>query len=435
MGTYNQESSELHEALKEFSASPRFNFLKSIQVGPLLGDDAKSLGAIAEMTFEELVAAVDNHTSDLHKLNDAQERLLVAVLRALADGEVAEPTDPGFDTSDDAQEEVDEDSTQTTFNSVQCELELRERITQLKAHPDLARIKDCTVGSFWAPNLPRAPFEESLTVNQLLGLDLGVLAKKRSMTSARMRALAQALERGLQSLNGEHLSAPEEHQEPRNSQVEWPNDSMHFNDVAPPKPFRHRWLGHFDTCSPTEIALIESIMYAGSDEDEYADTVFGALHHFCAAFSVSDFIAIMNGDALSVPVSRKLTAWTNCGSLRRVIPVARMSLQGPGVHISRIASILHGGTTVAAVYGIAATLIARGLGARQVAVRGAVCPNVWTCNPGLVPMLIAQAASDKKASFSKALAATCPDMDPFLHEWLQGIVSPPKKAKKSQRRR
>ena len=436
MGTYNEESSELHEALKEFSASPRFNFLKSIQVGPLLGDDAKTLGAISEMTFEELVASVDNHTSDLHQLNDAQERLLIAVLRALAEGEVAEPTEPGFDTSDDTHEELDEGSTQTTFNSVQCELELRERITQLKAHPDLARIKDCTVGSFWAPDLPRAPFEESLTVNQLLSLDLGVLAKKRSMTSARMRALAQALERGLQSLDGGPASVSDESVQPHEQPIDWAeHDSSHFVGVTSPRPFRHRWLGHFDACSPTEMALIESIMYASSDEDEYADTVFGALHHFCAAFSVSDFLAIMSGNALSVPASRKLIAWTNCGSLRRIVPVVRMSLQAPGVHISRIASILNAGSSVSAIYGITATLIARGLGAQQVAVRGDVCRDVWTCNPGLVPALIAQAASNKRVSISKALAATCPDMDPFLHKWLQGIVSPSKKGKKSQRRR
>lgn len=437
MGTYNEERTELHEALKVFSASPRFNFLKSIQVGPLLGDDAKTLGSIAEMTFEELVGSVGNHTSDLHQLNDGQERLLTAVLRALAEGEVAEQPGPGFDTSDDSQDESDEESTHTTFNSVQCELELRERITQLKAHPDLHRIKDATVGSFWDPELPRAPFEESLTVNQLLALDLGVLAKKRSMTSARMRALARALERGLQTLNGEFdRDKPLQDELTTAERVEPIRiDATQFFEVASGKPLRHKWLGHFDACSPSEMALVESVMYASSEDEGNAHTIFGALHHFCAAFSVADFLAIMNAAPLSVSAHRKLVAWVHSGSLREVVPLVRMSLQGPGVHISRIAQVIRGANPVAAVYGITATLIVRGLGAQQVAVSGGVCPDVWTCNPGLVSLIVAKATSDKKVSVSAALTSTCPEMDPFLHQWLQGIVSPPKKGKKGQRRR
>jgi hypothetical protein len=440
MVTHNQERTDLHEALKVFAASPRFNFLKSIQVGPLVGDDAKTLGSIASMTFEELVASVDNHSSDLHQLSAGQERLLTAVLRALAEGEVADQPEPGFDTSDESQESDDE-STQTTFNSVQCELELRERITQLKAHPGLARIKDLTVGSFWAPDLARAPFEESFTVSQLLALDLGVLAKKRSMTSARMRALATALERGLHSLDGEpavdsrkqppveHKNHTEEYSEPVKV------DTTHFVEVASEKPFRHKWMGHFETCSPSEMALVESVMYASSDDERNADTVFGALHHFCLAFSVADFLAIMNGATLSVSTNRKLVAWAHSSSLREIVPLVRMSLQGPGVHVSRIAHIIGGSNPAAAVYGITATLIIRGLGAQQVAVGGNGCPNVWTCNPALVSLIVSKATSDRKVSVSASLTSTCPEMDPFLHAWLQGIVSPPKKGKKSQRRR
>jgi hypothetical protein len=366
--------------------------------------------------------------------------LLTAVLRALAEGEVADQPEPGFDTSDEGQESDDE-STQTTFNSVQCELELRERITQLKAHPGLARIKDLTVGSFWAPDLPRAPFEESFTVSQLLALDLGVLAKKRSMTSARMRALAKALEVGLYSLDEEPAvdspkQPPVEHKK-HTQEYSQPVkiDATHLVEVASRKLFRHKWKGHFETCSPSEMALVEGVMYASSDDERNADTVFGALHHFCSVFSVADFLAIMNGATLSVPTHRKLVAWVHSSSLREIVPLVRMSLQGPGVHVSRIAHVIGGSNPAAAVYGISATLIIRGLGAQQAAVGGNVCPNVWTCNPALVSLIVSKATSDRKVSVSTSLTSTCPEMDPFLHGWLQGIVSPPKKGKKSQRRR
>lgn len=441
MGTYKAEHTELHEALKVFSASPRFNFLKSIHVGPLLGDDAKTLSSISDMTFEELVAAVDNNTSDLPQLNDGQERLLTAVLRALAEGEIAAQPEASFATPEDSLEESDDGSTETTFNSVQCELELRERINQLKAHPGLTRIKDLTVGSFWSPDLPRAPFEESLTIQQLLALDLGVLSKKRSMTSARMRALAQALERGLRTLQGTECNESLADNDLEDSSLGRKHSQCSQLDSRPSgedltgKPVRHRWMGQLDGRSPSEMALVESVMYASLDGERNAHTLSGALHHFCSAFSASDFIAIMNGAPLSVSTRRKLVAWVNSGSLRGIVPLVRMVLQGSGVHISRIASILQTSSSPAAVYGITAALIVRGLGAQEVMIGDSVCRDVWTCNPGLVPLILSQATADKRVSVSKALAKTCPDMDPFLHQWLQGIVSPLKKGKKGQRRR
>ena len=432
MTTHREERAELHQALKDFAASPRFNFLKILRVGPLLGDDAKTLGAVAEMTFEALVASLENNGSDLHQLNDAQERLLTAVLHALAEGEVAESEGAGqgglmFDSPDETQGDTDEGTVETTFNSVQSELELRERVAGLKGHPDLASIKDLPVGRFWAEDAPRAPFEESLTIGQLLGLDLGVLAKKRSMTSIRMRALARALERALQSLEGElEMSVPEP------SLGELPPQH-----AQPPqrKPLRHRWQGHYDECSPGEMALIESVIFIGSDDPLDADNIFGALHHFCSAFSVGEFISIMKGAPLSVSTQRKLSAWAHSGALRTIVPLVQMTLQGPGAHIIRFAKVIQGSGPMGSVFGIVATLIVRGLGASEVSLDGATCRDVWTRNPNLVSMIVKEARALSKISFPRALTSVCPDMDPFLHEWLQGIASPVKRGKKRHKRR
>lgn len=430
MTIHKEERAELRQALKDFAASPRFNFLKSLQVGPILGDDAKSLGAVSGMTFEELVASLDNHESDLHQLEDPQERLLTAVLRALCEGEVAESPEPSFDTSEEPQEDMDTDTTQTTFNSVQCELELRERIGQMKAHPDLARVKDATVGSFWAEGVPRAPFEESLTVGQLLALDLGVLAKKRSMTSMRMKALALALENALCALNGDEAK-------PEAQVVQRPASKVASTSSVSRKAtaHRHRWTGHYDTCPPTEAALVETVMHACSDDPEDAENIFGALHHFCSVFSTSDFLAIMRGDPLGVPTQRKLSAWVHSGALRGVAPVVQLMLQGPGVHITRVAAVFNQAGQVLAVYGIVSTLIVRGLGGVSVAMDGRVCPDVWTRNPKLVPLLLQEVRRTSKSSHSLSLAGVCPDMDPFLQSWLQGIASPQKKGNKRQKRR
>jgi hypothetical protein len=182
------------------------------------------------------------------------------------------------------------------------------------------------------------------------------------------------------------------------------------------------------------MALVECVMNASSDDERDAGNVCGALHHFCAVFSVSEFLLIMKGEQLAVPTARKLTAWVNSGALREVVPLARMALQGPGTHISRVAGILQGHLPPRAVFAIVATLIARGLGAVQVSVDGVVCPDVWSCNPGLVPLVARYLRGEKKQT-SSMVADLCPNLDPFLHQWLQGIVSPQKTAKKRQRRR
>jgi len=430
MKTHKEERTELQSALKEFAASPRFGFLKSIQVGPLLGDDATTLGPLAEMTFEELIAAADERSSHLHTLDDAQERLLVAVLHALAEGEAAESTEPGFDSSEEGEEVAADESSETTFNSVQCELELRDRVAHLKAHPELDRVADLSLGTFWGADTPRAPFEESLTVRQFLALDLGVLAKKRSMTSARMRSLAQALEGAARRLDIlEERRSPSIPATP--SPIQLSQQSRRSQDSAA----RHRWRGYVGESSPLEMALVESVINASSDDERDALNIFGALHHFCSAFTVPDFLLIMNGGHLAAPTQRKLAAWVNSGALREVVPSVRMALQGPGTHISRLAGVLQGHNPPAALYAIVANLIARGLGAEPVSIEGVVCPHVWSSNPGIVSLIARQVVREPKQDRATLIARLCPDLDPFLHSWLQGIVSPQKSAKKRQKRR
>ena len=430
MTTHKEERAELHTALKEFASSPRFSFLKLIQVGPLLGDDASSLGPLAEMTFEELMIAAEERSSHLQNLDESQERLLITVLQALAEGEAAEVPESGVDSAEESENPMDEESSETTFNSVQCELELRDQVARLKGHPELEKVAGLTLGRFWHADAPRAPFEESLTVGQFLGLDLGVVAKKRSMTSARMRALAQALAGA-----AHRLGAAEEKRAPSEPDEAEPTARHQPTRRAPNRPSRHRWYGYAGECAPLEMALVESVMSASSDDERDAMNIFGALHHFSAVFTPADFLLIINGRHLTIPTQRKLVAWVNSNALGEVVPPLRLILQGPGTHISRIARMLQGHNPPTAVFAIVSTLIIRGLGAHQVSVGDVVCPDVWTSNPGLVTLMARQMLAEKKQPSSHKISSLCAELDPFLHAWLQGIVSPQKAAKKRQRRR
>lgn len=405
----------LREALVEFVASPRFNFLKSLKVGPILGEDSATLGEVSDMTFEQLTHSLEDHTSELHRLTTAQERLLVAVLRALSEGDGAR-----------GDETVDEASSSTTFNSVQCELELRERISRLKANPNLSSIIDLQVGQFWASGEMRAPFEESFTVKQLLGLDLAVLAKKRSMTSGRMLALARALENAEMHLSGGHgdMSGVAEH--PLSSVLT--EIAQRSLAIPPPTGFEahpttHRWTGTYQEKTLPEKALIEVVIQSERGVGGVPEIIQDAVAQFCEAFTAQELLDVVGGRAISQRTVRALQRWANESSLKSSFLALKGSVQGPGVHISRLAGlIISGGNSTGVIDCLVATLLVRALGALEVTLHGRVCREVWTTNPALVSLIAREASSKRKVGVSKALRATCPDLDPILHSWLCEVV-------------
>jgi hypothetical protein len=85
---------ELSEALQQFASSPRFNFLKTLQVGRFVGTAPISLGILGEFTFEKLVELGTKKIAKLKWLNKEQESLLVTLLQALGDGEAGDLFSP-----------------------------------------------------------------------------------------------------------------------------------------------------------------------------------------------------------------------------------------------------------------------------------------------------------------------------------------------------
>lgn len=423
MATERAGETGLQEALKEFAASPRYNFLKSFQVGPLLGEDSKSLGAIAQLTFEELVAQAQQVSSDVSALSAAQQRVLIAVLNAFSEGEAISPEQHGHHE----QEEADS-TTRVVLNSVQAELDIRERINRLKDHAGFNQIKSSPLRRFWDAASPSAPFEESLTLQQFVGLDISVLSKKRSMTGARMEAIAKALENALASLEGE---APESDVRDAEEAVTQFLERVQ-QDVA--KPLKHRWLQHQENLSPFDMALVESFVRGCHEGAGAFDGTKAALQHFSHTFLVSDFLKVCHGAPISAGVQRKLQSWAHAVSLRGIVPLVAGALQGPGVHVSRIASIIQRGEPSQACYGIGAIILVRALGAHAVSVEGHQAPDMWTLNPMLVPLVVREARKSPKVSFPRALQSICPEMDPFLHSWLCALVSPAQGSKKRRQR-
>jgi hypothetical protein len=429
MTTQNQAQRALVEALREFSTSARFGFLKSLHVGPLLGEDSKTLGEFSELTFEELVVLALEAPHELAQVTPAQERVLTTVLYALSEGD-APPRDD--DPISGEEEGADEDAEESTpmINSVQCELDLRERLAKLRRHPQLSTVQDIQLKQFWNASCPAAPFEESFTIHQLIGMDITVLSKKRSMTGARLMSMARALDNALASLEGIPSSSA-----PLN-----PVSSTQLSrEVERPRAFEHPWSVEIAHINPTDAALVESFVRGVSDMQGELTTFDQAFDEFCFTFSAADFLSIVSGNPLSVSCARELSRWVRSPSLCPHVGILNSALSCPGVHVSTIVDMVSGGPCSKVFYALGAVVCARALGASEVAIRDKVCKGVWSSNTALVPLILQEARSKRKLPLPKALSSVCPTLDPFLHSWLCKVskeaVTPVRVSKKGRKGR
>ncbi len=429
MTTQNQAQRALVEALREFSTSARFGFLKSLHVGPLLGEDSKTLGEFSTLTFEELVVLALEAPQELAHITPAQERVLTTVLYALSEGD--EPRCDNEPVSGEG-EPADEDASESSpaFNSVQCELDLRERLAKLRIHPQLPTVKDIQLKQFWDASCPAAPFEESFTIHQLMGMDLTVLSKKRSMTGARLVSMTRALDNALASLDG--VPSPR-------TIIKSPSPADMPPVIQRPSVSKHHWCEEIDNVTPTEAALVETFVRGISDMQCHVTPFDEAFDEFCFTFSVTDFLSIVTGAPLSISCARDLARWIHSPVLATRLALLQSVLGSPGAHISALIDMVSGGYSSRAFYALGAVVCARALGACEVQVDGRVCEGVWSSNPALVPLVLQEARSKRKLPLPKALSSVCPNLDPFLHTWLCKVskeaVTPVRVSKKGRKGR
>jgi hypothetical protein len=408
MTTHNQAQLALVEALREFSTSARFGFLKSFHVGPLLGEDSKTLEEFSELTFEELVVLALEAPHELAQVTSAQERVLTKVLYALSEGH-ASPRDDEPASSDGMGADEDTGESSPVFNSVQCELDLRERLAKLRRHPNLLIVQDLQLKHFWDASCPASPFEESFTIHQLIGMDITVLSKKRSMTGARLMSMARALDNALASLDSGSSSTVL-----RNPA----SPSEIAREVERPGAVEHPWSKERTYITPTDAALVESFVRGIAEMHGELTTFDEAFGEFSFTFSVADFLSIVTGQPLSVSCARKLSRWVKSPLLATRSGILNAALSSPGVHVSTIVDLISGGRSSKVFYALGAIVCVRALGASEVALGNKVCKGVWTLNTALVPLVVQDARSKRKLAFHKALHMVCPNLEPLLHTWL-----------------
>jgi hypothetical protein len=425
MATENQAQHALREALKVFSQSARYAFLKSLHVGPLLGDDSNTLGEISELTCEELVLLSTEAPDELAHLTAAQERVLTTLLCALSEGEAPRRDDEPSDDTDDPNE-TQAVKEEPVLNSAQCELDLRERLAKLRIHPDFSQVKDIQLRQFWDSSSPSSPFEELFTINQLMGMDLTVLSKKRSMTGARLLSMTRALDNALLSLEGKFQErgdepAPQERIYRR----------VRHDD--------HPWSAELERFDPLHATVVELFARGVADLTDGLTLFDEAFVRLSSAISAQDFVSVVTGAPLSGSCIKSLQKWLAPMSHDPRFGVLRGALSSPGIHISRVRELVAGGPASSSFYGLGAIVCVRAMGAREVSVGSHVCEGVWSTNPTLVSLLLKEARITRQSVPSKAISAVCSEMDPFLHSWLckvsKEVVTPVRVSKKGRKGR
>lgn len=425
MATQDQEQGALRDALQGFSSSVRYAFLKSLHVGPLLGEDSETLGELSQLTFEELVALSLEAPHELEHLTASQERVLTTLLIALSEGDSPPVTEIPEDPKA-AVGERESSATEAPINSVQCELDLRERLAQLRIHPNFSQVKDTQLKHFWDPSAPSSPFEESFTINQLMGMDLTVLSKKRSMTGARMLSMTHALDNALLALEGRFQRAVE-----KPLRRERPPVHATHED--------HPWRADLEGLRPVEAALVESFISGASASSEESPHLEQALLSLPTVVTAQEFALIASGAPLSVACFKRLSKWWAGISHVSEARSVQAALASPGVHTSRLRDMLSGGTASSVFYSVSAVVCARAAGAQEVCVASRACEGVWTTNPHLVTLILKEARISRRVSPADAIRAVCPNMDPILHSWLctvsKEVVTPVRVSKKGRKGR
>jgi hypothetical protein len=375
-GASPPKQEDLKRALKEFLHSPRYSLFKGVEVGRLLPDGVEATGRLRELTFEDLTRLYSTPGGE-SIFSAEQEAGLLHLVRALVEEE--QDRMAAIDSEQAAGDEVQ--------NSVQTELELRQILKEVTSHPQYETVRHRRLGEYWGKNWTPAPFEESMTIGQLASFDLAVLFKKKMVSDTRVQSIYRALELACAELSG-----------PRKERVtSLPSSSM----VA---PSLNQSLG---------VLAYYEILQKAKSERTYPE-LHTIVERFLDTFTFDECAHIVSTQKLSASCLKRLAPLIKEGFTAATCELITALLRGPATRVDHIALILHGSDRpISALSRIIATIVARGLGATAVVMNGEVVEGLWTLNPQLLSMTIAELAQ-RKAAQRRSL-----NVDPILLDILK----------------
>jgi hypothetical protein len=426
---------ELSEALQDFAASPRFNFLKTLQVGRFVESAPLSLGILGEFTFEKLVELGTKKIAKLKWLSKEQEALLITLLRALGEedgGELFQPPSPISPAVRESTEEADqEDSSEELLSSAQVEIDLRNRLQAVRRSPDFETLRFRSLGQFWDPSWPRAPFEESFTLEQLTELDMSTLFRKRTMTSSRIRYMTKALDRALGPDEGDGKEESRAAHVVADSLLEEPTSHLPAQPAA--TSISVSWRQPPTRAGSVEAAVLEYFLDACSVAHASSHPLERALSALPPYLSGDQFISLLDSGPLDKAIGIAVRKWLVHADTQGSARALSLMLQGLGISLNALAEMFAGESFRGATALIGLQAYARILGAEEVSISGSVCKGVWSLNPELLRVVVGRLGSSRGQRAIDTLNRLVPVMDPILHKWLCSVLQPQKR-KRSPRK-
>lgn len=433
----------LSEAIQRFAASPRYSFLRSLQVARFLAPDAEGLGVVSELTFEKLVELGSTKIAKLKWLTKDQETALTTLLKVLGETESNDATaaliippkrpnrlSPDYLHSDDE-----------GLSSAEVENRLRDNLRKLSENSMFGEISRKTLGSFWDENWPRAPFEEAMTLGQLVDLDLAVLWKKRTTSSGRIDRMAKAVQTALAQLEAEgdtkrtpSLStlpkgpANDETVAPRlaivrqevvrqGAQKRKPRTTL---DVAVDK---HPWVADENTLKPLERVGVRRLLEVLLKPEVRNDPVGQLAILMIDTLSPNDFTAVITQEWTIEAITPAISLWKALPEVAGYSSSLINSLSGPGTHIVAL-------TKQCAVFGedseigaLVVTALVKMLGAKEVTVKGDQCRGVYSLNPFMLEAVLGTISEFDPKDPMRAVKVVIPVIDSHLSDWLREKLS------------
>lgn len=391
----------LTQALREFSASQRYQVFKTIQVGRLMPDEIDEDSKLYATTFEELVDLVKRGQLERILSSTALQDAILHLVLALNEdeGEVVQAEtkpDDAPETSSDPQEASEDDSTERFQSSVQLELELRRLLGEIRAHPRYESVRRRTIGEFWDARWTPAPFEEALTLSQLTSLDLTVLFKKKMVSDSRIHNLCQALERVVAELSaGKEVPSPAPARGP-----EPENQAIFDEELATVSE------------DPSVAALaIYEVLVRGQREQPYSELV-SLIDELIMQCSPRECVDVALGKPIHETLKSKVLRIVKQTVSPERLETVSILLQGPAVRVDIIARTISTTSQPAtALLRVLATVVAQGLGARPVCHSGIIYHGFWTLNPKILTDYLCSARTGRLRSDIS--------VDPFLLRFLQ----------------
>jgi hypothetical protein len=280
-------------------------------------------------------------------------------------------------------------------------------------------VKKRRVGDFWDSSWTPAPFEEAITIDQLAGLDLATLFKKRMVTDTRVQSILRALNRVIDFLDDRNSGEKSPGSEAK--RVEGPSQEIQQRQKLETKQVEQR-MASVDL-RPADLDMsVESLAVwealNNREVDLGPETTLVA--DLIAFFSPSSCVSIILGDELSKSEQQLLTRIVNKSISNGARELLCSLLRSPAVRVDNLAQALFGAELIITAHKrCIATVVARGLMAQQAKHKGQTFRGFWTTRPKLLSVIIKEATSPKSSSRSskqgfayKEMAAS---LDPFLH--------------------